>query len=187
MDQTGNNQPAINQPTINQPTINQLASALTDQTFIIGAIFSLANRLQTLGDRIDPAVTTKQWFVLAVVARFFEHTPKPTLKPTLKPTPKPTPPSISEIARLIGTSHQNIKKLAVILEHKGLIEMRKDVDDRRCTRLFLTEKCYDYFKIRQQEEEEYIHELFDGTDDQAIHALREGLHNLINTADKMLD
>jgi len=159
----------------NSLTTTQLASALTDQAFIIGAIFSLANRLQTIGDRIDPAVTTKQWFMLAVVARFFEH------------TLKPTPPSISEIARLIGTSHQNIKKMAVILEHKGYIEMRKDTDDLRSTLLFLTEKCYDYFKTREQQEEEYLRELFDGINNQATHALREGLHNLINSTDKVLD
>ena len=164
----------MEQPENNLKTTNQQASALTDQAFIIGAIFSLANRLQTLGDRIDPTVTTKQWFVLAVVASFFEQ------------ALQPTPPSISEIAELIGTSHQNIKKLAVILEHKGLIEMQKDVGDRRSTRLFLTERCYDYFKIRQQQEEEYLHQLFGGTDDQAIHALRIGLQHLINTADNML-
>jgi len=165
----------MEQPENNPSTINLQASALPDQAFIVGAIFSLANRLQILGDRIDPAVTTKQWFVLAIVASFFEQ------------ARNPTPPSISEIARVIGTSHQNIKKLAVILEHKGLIEMQKDAGDRRSTRLFLTERCYDYFKIRQQQEEEYLRELFGGSDDQATHALREGLQNLINIADKMLD
>ena len=89
------------------------------QAFIYAAIHTLANRLQVIGDKIDPALSTKQWFVLAAVSKF-----------------KDKPPNIGDIADVLGTSRQNIKKMANILERQGFLRMEKDKNDLRNIQLF---------------------------------------------------
>jgi len=138
--------------------------------FIYSAIFSLANRMQAIGDRLDPTVSTKQWFVLAAVSRFTK-----------------TPPNIGDVAQLMGTSRQNIKKIANILERKGYMQMRKNPRDLRNTQLFLTDSCYEYFKSREQQENEYVTAIFHGMDEEMLDMLCSGMGKLIENIDRMMD
>jgi len=143
---------------------------LSKKTFIYGAIFSLANRLQVLGDRIDPFVSTKQWFVLAVIAKFDKGKP-----------------NIGDIAKILGTSRQNVKKMAVILEKKGYIKLQKNKDDLRNIQLILTDKCYEYFKSREQLENEYAETIFRDMDEKVIDSLCDGINKIINNIDQLVE
>ena len=142
------------------------------QALIYGAIYMLANRMQTLGDRIDPTVSSKQWFLLAVVLKFTESE---------------MPPSISDAAEVLGTSRQNTKKMANILEQRGFIKLEKDKNDSRVTRLVLTEKCRSYLKGREQQENEYLEGIFSGIDDDTLTTLCNGLDKLLNNIDTLLE
>jgi DNA-binding MarR family transcriptional regulator len=138
--------------------------------FIYGAIFSLANRMQVLGDKIDSLISTKQWFVLASVSVFSNP-----------------PPNIGDIAKLLGTSRQNIKKITVILERKGYLKLQKDPNDLRNIQLILTDKCYEYFKSREQQENEYINIIFSGIDEKMLETLSSGMAKLIENIDGMIN
>jgi len=142
---------------------------MPNTAFVYGAIHLLANRLQTIGDRIDPTISTKQWFVLAAVSKFTK-----------------APPNIGDIARGLGTSRQNIKKIATLLERRGLLKLERDKKDLRNIQLFLTEQCNDYFKSREQQENEYLENIFAGIDDERLAALCEGMRKLIENIDNFL-
>ena len=137
--------------------------------FIYGAVHLLANRLQTLGDKIDPTISTKQWFVLAAVSKFSD-----------------SPPNIGDIAMSLGTSRQNIKKIANILQKRGLLKLEKDKNDLRNILLFLTEQCQSYFKNREQQENEYLEKIFLGIDNEMLTNLCDGMYKLIENVDTIL-
>ena len=140
------------------------------QAFIYGAIHMLANRLQMVGDRIDTEVSSKQWFLLAIIAKFTE-----------------APPNIGDVAQVLGTSRQNVKKMANILERQGFLKMEKDKNDLRSIQLFLTQKCRAYFKSREQQEVEYIERIFADMDDEMLTSLCSGMNKLVENINIILE
>jgi len=143
---------------------------VSSQAFIFAAIHLLANRMQTLGDKIDPTISSKQWFVLAVISKFED-----------------APPNIGDAAAVLGTSRQNIKKMALILEKRGFLRLEKDASDLRNIRLFLTEQCYAYFKGREQQENQYLESIFAGIDGATLAALHGGMNKIIENMDALID
>ena len=143
---------------------------ITTQEFIFAAIHLLANRMQTLGDKIDPTISSKQWFVLAIISKFGD-----------------TPPNIGDVATALGTSRQNIKKMALILEKRGFLRLEKDTNDLRNIRLFLTEQCYIYFKGREQQENKYLESIFADIDTETLATLRAGMNKIIENMDTLIE
>lgn len=135
--------------------------------YIFGSIFSLANRLQALGDKIDENITVKQWFFVAIVSMF------------------DSPPSILEVSKIIGTSRQNIKKMALILQNQGFVSIQEDSNDKRVSRILLTKKCFDYFKTREDMEQSFIESLFNGFTEKNIEDLSNNINLLMNNIDNM--
>lgn len=135
--------------------------------YIFGSIFSLANRLQALGDKIDENITVKQWFFIAIVSMF------------------DSPPSILEVSKIIGTSRQNIKKMALILQNQGFVSIQEDSNDKRVSRILLTKKCFDYFKTREDKEQSFIESLFNGFTEENIENLSNNINLLMNNIDNM--
>ena len=140
------------------------------QSFIYAAIHLLSNRLQTIGDRLDPTISSKQWFLLAAISKFGEQAP-----------------NLGDIAKLLGTSRQNVKKIAIILERRGFLRIEKDKNDLRTVRLFLTEQCYSYFKSREQQEEEYEERVFFGFGVEELNILSSCMLKLIENIDTLLE
>ena len=138
------------------------------QEFIYAAIHLLSNRLQIIGNKLDPTISEKQWFVLAAVSK---HT---------------TPPSLSDIANALGTSRQNIKKIASTLEKHGFLRMEKDKNDLRIIRLFLTEKCIIHLKSREPKEDEYLSHIFTGIDETTLDILCSGMTKLMENIDNIV-
>lgn len=131
------------------------------KTYIFGTIFTLSNRLQIFGDRMDPRITVKQWLLLAGVLRCENDVP-----------------TLGEVAACIGSSRQNVKKMALILEKQGFILMEKDEEDARVLRISLTDECRAYLKQREKMELSFIEELFCGFDS-------EDVLNLYSTIQKL--
>jgi len=107
---------------------------MNEKQYLFGAIFVVSNRMDTLlqreFNRFD--ITTKQWFLSVIIKNLFDK-----------------PPTIKEAAKEMGSSHQNVKQVALKLEQKGLLTLEKDKRDARATRLKLTEDSYDFWdKIR---------------------------------------
>ena len=94
---------------------------------VFGSIFLVSNRLETVGNRFLGELTTKQWFLLAVVDTFFSE-----------------PPTLTEVAQLIHISYQNIKQIALKLEQKGFVQLHRAPRDRRAWHIHVTERAREY-------------------------------------------
>lgn len=134
---------------------------LTQKAYIYGAVFSLANRLQVLGDRRSECVTTKQWFALANIAMMNDYDL-----------------NIKELAHIIGTSSQNTKKLVNILEKKNYVILRKDENDSRNIRIALSDEGKKYYKERADKESEYLNKLFEKLNEDQIEEIYNSLRML---------
>ncbi|WP_250674985.1 hypothetical protein LZ906_016750 (plasmid) [Paraclostridium ghonii] len=140
---------------------------IQNREYVFGSIFALANRLQALGDKMDENVTVKQWFFIATISMVNSN------------------PSISEISKLIGTSRQNTKKMALLLQNQGFLIIQEDESDKRISRISLTQKCFEYFQGRQSMEEEFMKSLFQGFSQKNIEDLSNGIALLMNNLEKM--
>lgn len=134
---------------------------LEKKAYIFGTIFALSNKLQLLGDRMDEKLTVKQWLFLAGVLKCGGDTP-----------------SISEIAARIGSSRQNVKKMAAILEKQHFIVMEKDTRDARMVRVKLTDLCEAHLKEPEKVELQFIEELFTGFEAKELSLLTNGIKKL---------
>lgn len=127
--------------------------------YVFGSVFSIANRLQAIGDSFLGDITTKQWFLLAIIGQFF----------------KDIPPAISEIAEIMGTSRQNVKQIALKLEKKGFLSISKDEKDSRILRVKITEKCMNYFEQRYEKDERFLETIFQGFKPEELFQLANSL------------
>ncbi len=132
-----------------------------EKAYIFGSLFTLANQLQLLGDRLDPALTVKQWLFLAGVLSC-----------------QPGVPALSEIAACIGSSRQNVKKMALILERQGFVRLEKDSRDARMLRVRLTEACLAHLRQREGMETRFINGLFAGFEPTELKTLAALLRKL---------
>ncbi|OMF94460.1 MarR family transcriptional regulator [Paenibacillus sp. FSL R7-0273] len=121
----------------------------------------LANRIQALGDKLDAQMTTKQWLLIAVILKSGSAAP-----------------TLSDLAAMTGSSRQNVKKMALLLEKQGLVELAKDAQDARIVRVRLTEACMVYLAGRSGKEEKFMAELFNGFDGELTGGLFRGLAGL---------
>ena len=131
------------------------------KAYIFGGIFALSNKLQLLGDKFDSNISTKQWFLIAIISSFQDKAP-----------------TISMTSERVGNSRQNVKKMAEILEKKGFLAIVKDQEDGRIQRLKLTKHCQDYFKQRNQGEDQFMESLFENFDETLLIGLLKGMEKL---------
>lgn len=141
---------------------------VNEKAYIFGSIFTLANKLQALGDKLDPNLTVKQWMLIAGIMKNESEAP-----------------TISEVAQIIGNSRQNVKKMALILEREGFLELNKDKNDARILRVSVTQKCKEHFKHRENDEYNFLVNLFDELDVETVLCLAEGISKLENNINKM--
>lgn len=138
------------------------------QAYILGAFLMLANRLQVLGDKLDDTITMKQWLLIAVILK--SGSPAPAL---------------SDLAAMIGSSRQNVKKMALLLEKQGFVALSKDEKDARILRVRLTEECRVYFTGRHREEEQFMDDLFQDFNAELTTGLFTGLTKLTDNIARM--
>lgn len=131
------------------------------RAYIFGSLFILANRLQYLGDRFDDEITFKQWGLLAVLSTFEGNSA-----------------SIGQVATFMGTSGQNVKKMALILERKGFLILQVDEKDNRRIRLIVTQKAIEHAKGREVREEKFLQKLYQGMDEELMGAMCRGLNKI---------
>jgi MarR family transcriptional regulator, transcriptional regulator for hemolysin len=143
---------------------------LEKQKYIFGSMFLLANKLQVVGDQYmdRDGMTTKQWFLTAMISQFGENSP-----------------TLSEVADIMGTSRQNVKQLALKLEEKEFLKIEKDEQDARALRLKLTEKSKDFWEKREDKDSQFIKELFQDFTSEEIEVMSKGFNKLAKKIDEM--
>lgn len=143
---------------------------IKDQKFVFGSIQIIANKKETLLERElkEFDMTFKQWFLTVVIENTFD-----------------TPPTLKETAKAMGSSHQNVKQIALKLEQKGFIILEIDKKDLRVIRIRLTEKCYKFSEIIQEKATTFTAALFMGIDEDEISKARVVLHKMMSNLEKM--
>ncbi|MGE4454198.1 MAG: MarR family winged helix-turn-helix transcriptional regulator [Sphaerochaeta sp.] len=132
---------------------------------VFGSLFLIANKLQVLGDQIDEQVSTKQWLLLAVLLSSDSQECM-----------------LSELAAKTGSSRQNIKKMAQILERRGFLELAQSEKDKRAVLVRPTQACFRHLKTREADEKAFVEAFFAGFESAALeamyHSIRMWMENL---------
>ena len=148
----------------------QKLEATKDHEFILGSLFVIANKLQTLLDREfkNSGLTVKQCFLSIIIGGVFEE-----------------PPTLSEAAAAMGSTHQNVKQLALKLAEKGFAEFIDDPQDGRALRLRLTQKSDEFWAGMQEQSRKFIDDLYKGFHTDDLTVLRGYLNGLMENMDEM--
>ena len=123
--------------------MNSLDKEQQKEKFIFGCILLFANKIQTIGDRFDKDITMKQWFLIICILETKESFP-----------------TLSAVAEFMGCSRQNVKKMALKLEEKGLVKIENDPNDSRSVKLTVTNKCEKFFNKREIRENQFLNDFF---------------------------
>ncbi|MNJ53153.1 transcriptional repressor MprA [compost metagenome] len=118
---------------------------------IFSSISILQNRLQTIFDKTDEVLTLKQFMLLTMI----KYSDKKT--------------TLTHLGSLLGSSRQNVKKLATSLEEKGLIIISHEVGNKKNTSLSLTKKANDYSDKIFALHTEKLNSIFSDYSDEEIH------------------
>ena len=143
---------------------------LSDRQYLFGMIFIVSNRVDTMLERefrrFD--ITTKQWFLSVIIDNLFDN-----------------PPTMKEAAKEMGSSHQNVKQVALKLEQKGLLNLQKDKRDARITRLKLTENSYNFWEKVRKEGATFTQALFKNIDKDELAVARIVMQKIQSNINEM--
>lgn len=133
---------------------------MLDSTYIFGALLITANRLDTMLERELKkfGLTGKQWMLAVVVQNLFD-----------------SPPTIKQAAAAMGSSHQNVKQMALKLQGKGVLIMEKDRHDGRVTRLRLAEGSESFWESTRPRGERFMAAVFRNLDPEDLSGTRRTL------------
>ena len=128
---------------------------------IFSSFFTLSNRLQVAGDALDTEMTLKQWLLIAVLIKSEEDSL-----------------SVSDLAQRMGSSRQNVKKMAQLLEKQGFLSIERRADDKRYLQVSVTSACLAHCREREPREGAFIDTLFSGFSHDELQKLIEGFAKL---------
>jgi len=131
---------------------------------LIVRVFQASNKLQMFIDRSlkDSELTAKQFYFMIFLGTFKEA------------------PTVSDLSKIIGTSRQNVKQLAVKLETNGYIRIEKDGKDQRVTRMYFTEKSRSFWDDRNDNDDRDIKELYERFSDSDLSTTLDVLTKLLD-------
>ncbi len=138
---------------------------VSDSQYIFGSLLTISSKLDTLLERElrEFGVTSKQWLVFLVIESLYDN-----------------PPTINEVAKTIGSSHQNIKQIALKLEEKGLLNRKKDLKDRRVTRLEITDKSNEFWSSTRPKGNQFIKNVFENISSDELYTVRVVMQKLLD-------
>lgn len=123
----------------------KLLEAIDTQKALFGLFFAFGNRLQATGDAFYEEITCKQFFLLICLSLFTDE-----------------PPTINDLSKVMGSSHQNVKQIINKLEKNGFVVTFCDKEDKRKIRVQTTEKMIAFAEKYRQKEEEFMEQFFAG-------------------------
>lgn len=145
---------------------------IDDRFQLLGGVFLLSTRLETMGNSqfYLGELTTKQWYLLIYLLSRFD-----------------TPPTVSQLAKEMGTSHQNVKVIANHLQTKGYVRIEKDIHDARVSRIIPTDKCQIYSHERQHLTDGFIEELMGDLKMTDVIRLKDFIYKMVARVDEMME
>jgi len=143
---------------------------IPNETMIFGLLLILSNKMNTLLEREfkEFGVTTTQWFLSETIHSLFD-----------------SPPTLKEVAGAMGSSHQNVKQMALKLQDKGLLALEKDKRDARVTRLRMTEQSRRFWKQTDPKGTVFRERMFKEMDVEDIQRTRHLLEKLLLNLDEI--
>lgn len=143
---------------------------ISDEAMIFGLFLIISNKMNTLLEREfkEFDVTTKQWFLSETINSLFA-----------------SPPTLKEVANAMGSSHQNVKQVAMKLQQKGLLLIEKDKKDARVTRLRMTKQSYDFWKRTDPKGAIFRERLFKEMDTKDISRTRNSLEKMLSNLNEI--
>lgn len=150
--------------------VQTMLDGMDDRTAVFGTLFVTTTLLETLLDRAFApyGITVKQWLLLITITSLFAE-----------------PPTVKQVAGAMGTSHQNVKQIAVNLEKRGFLQLVKDANDARVTRLITTEACRAFGEETAEAGSAFMGEAFAGIDEADLRGARNTLFSLWQNAMRM--
>lgn len=147
-------------------TLNEI----NDKQFIFASLFTVSNKLQTLLDRElkEFDMTAKQLYLAIALANLFDE-----------------PPTLKEMSAALGYSHQNIKQIALKLESKAYLKLESDKNDRRVTRLKLTDKISEFWIASEGRGSDFLEYIFDDINLDDIEIFRKVIGKILFNLYKM--
>lgn len=114
-------------------------------------IFHLSKLFQSVANQRSQGITVKQLHLLETIANF-----------------PPNSLTISSLATHAGSSRQNVKKMALILERGSLIRFAKDDRDGRILRIGITDKGRNVLNQRRENNGDLLSQVFLDLDEKTI-------------------
>ena len=139
-----------------------------NEHLIFGLLFMISNKLQVIGDSFYDEITVKQWFVLVVIDTLKEEYP-----------------SLSDVANMVGSSHQNVKQIVNKLISKGYLKIVQDENDKRRSLIKMTDKCEKLQNDYKEKESEFMRDLFRGTKEDDLKKVVEVFLRLSENIEEM--
>ena len=143
---------------------------IPDREYSFGMIFNVSNQLQAVLDAFlkPQGLTTKQWYLSVVVSSLFD-----------------SPPQLTEVAKTMNTSHQNVKVIAQKLVEKGHMRLLGDAKDERIRRLVLTEESKSFWQEHASESMNAMNQIFEGITDEEMSKFASTLTKILENLESM--
>ena len=136
--------------------------------YLFGSVFLLSNKLQALGDGYLEEITLKQWLLLIMIHVMEKDQP-----------------SVTEVADVMGSTRQNVRKMLEVLEGKGFVALCANPLDRRTLSVALTPKAEQFFARFQSKGDAFLDRLFDGIPPEDLEATRRTVEALFENMERM--
>ena len=125
-------------------------SGVESPFFLLGLISAFQNRYQAKADGFFEDISWKQFFAIICINLCNES------------------PTIKELSRIMGSSHQNVKQILNKLEAKGYVVIEFDKEDKRKQRIILTEKTRAFCEAHEEGSQKIVKQLFEGIEEEEI-------------------
>lgn len=123
----------------------------TDEPYyLVGLLSAFHNRFQAVADKAVEEISWKQFFAIICISLCEEA------------------PTIVELAKIMGSSHQNIKQILLKLEKKGFVKLVVDENDKRRQRIQLTEYCQGFCEEQSEVSTRFMKKLFRGISEEQL-------------------
>lgn len=94
-------------------------------------------------------------------------------------------PSLKELAKVSGSSHQNVKQVALKLEQKDLVNLYKDTKDARVTRVRLSASSPAFSAQSDGDAQKFLSDLYEGVTEEELNVVRKVFEKLERNLESM--
>lgn len=144
------------------------ASEYSPDYLMLRMLVGFGNKLGTIDRMTFRELTGRQCTLIASIGTFDE------------------PPTLGQLAECEGSSHQNIKQMALKLQEKGYVKLLSDSSDARKIRVTATKKGHGFCKKHHEKEQRFLEILFDGIGDKEVANVSKVMDKLNENLDTMI-